>query len=379
MCGICPEKGSSARPSSPTGPALTTRARAGPTPPWWRPPARLARGRADRRIRPLPDEPGGPGLPAALAAILPPLGLLLPALVSDRDLDWAAYEGNLTAGATLPRLWRPEGSRLGVGAISAADIVLVPALAVDMAGTRLGRGGGSYDRALARVRPGVPVIALLYPDELVPVLPSEPYDRPVTAVLTPAGLVPVGSGVPAKSLVATGEWTNRSSVRHHWRSKCRSARRAGKITEATVPTYQYACTACGHQLEVFQSFTDAALTSARSATGRLRKLFSAVGIVFKGSGFYRTDSRSGSPSADGNGGADGGGGAAKEAAKETVGAGAAKSDASSSSRPTRPARAPMRAQAPHQQAAAPQARPRHRSVAGRATRCRVPVRRPVGN
>jgi 5-formyltetrahydrofolate cyclo-ligase len=176
--------------------ALTTRARAEADAALVAAACELARGAT--RIAgyvPLPDEPGGPGLPAALAAILPPLGLLLPALVSDRDLDWAAYEGNLTAGATLPRLWEPEGSRLGVGAISAADIVLVPALAVDMAGTRLGRGGGSYDRALARVRPGVPVIALLYPDELVPVLPSEPHDRPVTAVLTPAGLVPVGSGV----------------------------------------------------------------------------------------------------------------------------------------------------------------------------------------
>ena len=63
-----------------------------------------------------------------------------------------------------------------------------------------------------------------------------------------------------------------------------------------MPTYQYACTACGHQLEAVQSFTDSALTVCPECDGKLRKLFSAVGIVFKGSGFYRNDSRNGSAS-----------------------------------------------------------------------------------
>jgi putative FmdB family regulatory protein len=63
-----------------------------------------------------------------------------------------------------------------------------------------------------------------------------------------------------------------------------------------VPTYQYACTSCGHQLEAVQSFSDDALTVCPACEGRLRKLYSAVGIVFKGSGFYRTDSRSASKS-----------------------------------------------------------------------------------
>ncbi|MDT7571030.1 MAG: hypothetical protein QOE05_1204 [Actinomycetota bacterium] len=58
-----------------------------------------------------------------------------------------------------------------------------------------------------------------------------------------------------------------------------------------MPTYQYACTACGEQLEVVQSFTDAALTECPACGGALRKVFSAVGVVFKGSGFYKTDSR----------------------------------------------------------------------------------------
>jgi putative FmdB family regulatory protein len=63
-----------------------------------------------------------------------------------------------------------------------------------------------------------------------------------------------------------------------------------------VPTYQYVCTECGGQLEAVQKFTDEPLTTHEACGGRLRKVFSPVGIVFKGSGFYRTDSRSGSSS-----------------------------------------------------------------------------------
>ncbi len=61
-----------------------------------------------------------------------------------------------------------------------------------------------------------------------------------------------------------------------------------------MPTYQYTCTDCGDQLEAVQKFTDDALTVCDACGGRLRKIFSPVGIVFKGSGFYRTDSRNGS-------------------------------------------------------------------------------------
>lgn len=59
-----------------------------------------------------------------------------------------------------------------------------------------------------------------------------------------------------------------------------------------MPTYQYACTECGHAFEQVQSFSDDALTHCPECDGRLRKVFNAVGVVFKGSGFYRTDSRS---------------------------------------------------------------------------------------
>jgi putative FmdB family regulatory protein len=65
-----------------------------------------------------------------------------------------------------------------------------------------------------------------------------------------------------------------------------------------VPTYQYQCTECGSALEVIQSFSDDALTECPECSGRLRKVFNAVGVVFKGSGFYRTDSRSTSTSSD---------------------------------------------------------------------------------
>ncbi|GIF70612.1 FmdB family zinc ribbon protein [Asanoa siamensis] len=65
-----------------------------------------------------------------------------------------------------------------------------------------------------------------------------------------------------------------------------------------MPTYQYACTECGHQLEAVQSFSDDALTVCPECEGRLRKVFGSVGVVFKGSGFYRTDSRNGTSGGD---------------------------------------------------------------------------------
>jgi putative FmdB family regulatory protein len=81
-----------------------------------------------------------------------------------------------------------------------------------------------------------------------------------------------------------------------------------------VPTYQYACTECGHSFDIVQSFSDDALTVCPECSGRLRKVFNAVGVVFKGSGFYRTDSRekkaSSSASTTGSAGSDSGAGSA---------------------------------------------------------------------
>jgi putative FmdB family regulatory protein len=93
--------------------------------------------------------------------------------------------------------------------------------------------------------------------------------------------------------------------------------------EDDVPTYQYACTVCGHQIEAVQSFTDAPLTECPQCAGRLRKLFSSVGIVFKGSGFYRNDSRS---DKSGNGASP-----AKETVSSGAGSGSDSSPATSSS------------------------------------------------
>ena len=118
--------------------------------------------------------------------------VLLPRLRPDGDLDWASYEGpdSLVPG---PRgLLEPSEPPRGAGAVARADVVLVPALAVDRAGNRLGRGGGSYDRALARVGPLVPLIALLYDGELLDHVPAEGHDVPVRAAVSPlAGITVV--------------------------------------------------------------------------------------------------------------------------------------------------------------------------------------------
>jgi len=72
-----------------------------------------------------------------------------------------------------------------------------------------------------------------------------------------------------------------------------------KDRKTRMPTYQYRCTECGEDLEAVQKFSDAPLTTCPTCGGPLRKVFNAVGVVFKGSGFYRTDSRNGSASRDG--------------------------------------------------------------------------------
>ena len=115
-----------------------------------------------------------PGVP-------PQPGWLLPVLLPDGDLDWTAYDGRIVGG----RPPEPVGDRLGVAAIASCDLVLVPALLVDRRGVRLGKGGGSYDRALARAT-GL-TVALLHDGERVERLPAEPHDVPVDAVATPSG------------------------------------------------------------------------------------------------------------------------------------------------------------------------------------------------
>ena len=129
-------------------------------------------------------EPGTAALLTALAERH--VQVLLPVLLPDHDLDWASAADGIRPGPH--GLLEPSGPRLGRDAVADCRIVVVPALAVDRAGHRLGRGGGSYDRALPRTR-GL-VVALLHDGESVVALPAEPHDAPVDALVTPSrGLV----------------------------------------------------------------------------------------------------------------------------------------------------------------------------------------------
>jgi 5-formyltetrahydrofolate cyclo-ligase len=111
--------------------------------------------------------------------------VLVPVLRTDGDLDWSEYVANTRNAQNPEPPWQPAAALLGPHAVAAADVVLVPALAVDEHGMRLGRGGGSYDRALVRVSPNRPVLALLYDGECPVAVPVEPHDRPVTGAVTP--------------------------------------------------------------------------------------------------------------------------------------------------------------------------------------------------
>jgi 5-formyltetrahydrofolate cyclo-ligase len=129
-------------------------------------------------------EPGtGPLIDALLAR---GIEVIVPVATTDSALDWVRYE----AGAQLTRsalgVLEPDGPRLGADAIAEAGLVIVPALAVDQAGWRLGRGAGYFDRALAHARG--PICALVYADELLPTLPHEPHDIPVDLAVTEAGI-----------------------------------------------------------------------------------------------------------------------------------------------------------------------------------------------
>ncbi|WP_305784965.1 5-formyltetrahydrofolate cyclo-ligase [Symbioplanes lichenis] len=145
---------------------------------------------------PLGSEPGGADLADVLLRGVAPELLLLPVLLPDGDLDWARYNGPSSLRPGRLGLREPAGPGLGVFSIAEADIVVVPALAVDRTGLRMGRGGGSYDRALARVTPAARTLALLHDGELLDSVPAEPHDRRVGAVIT-----------PGEGLSALPDWT----------------------------------------------------------------------------------------------------------------------------------------------------------------------------
>lgn len=112
--------------------------------------------------------------------------VIAPVVLPDLDLDWAQVGDELVPARR--GLLEPPGPRLGVDAIGTPDLVLVPGMAVSSNGYRLGQGGGCYDRALARVPVGTPVVVVLYDHEVGLDVPIEDHDRPVTHVVSPAGL-----------------------------------------------------------------------------------------------------------------------------------------------------------------------------------------------
>jgi 5-formyltetrahydrofolate cyclo-ligase len=132
------------------------------------------------------SEPGTGALLDALVAA--GKRVVLPVLLADRDLDWAAYDGPESLVSAPLGLLEPVGRRLGVDSIATPDVVLVPGLAVSDHGDRMGRGGGSYDRSLARVPVGTPTWVLLHDEEVGIDVPVEPHDRPVTGAATPSGI-----------------------------------------------------------------------------------------------------------------------------------------------------------------------------------------------
>jgi 5-formyltetrahydrofolate cyclo-ligase len=116
--------------------------------------------------------------------------VILPVLRPDLDLDWGTWRGPTSLAPARMGLLEPV-DQLGVDAVATADVVIVPGLAVSATGERLGRGGGSYDRALGRVPVGTPVVVCLYDDEVGHDVPVDPHDRPVTTAATPTRWIPL--------------------------------------------------------------------------------------------------------------------------------------------------------------------------------------------
>jgi 5-formyltetrahydrofolate cyclo-ligase len=134
-------------------------------------------------------EPGSHGLVEAMRSA--GTRVLLPVLLPDNDLDWAEYRGPAALERTRRGLLEPTGPRLGREAVTGADAVLLPGLAVDAHGVRLGRGGGSYDRVLGRLHAAgahPPLMVLLYSHEVVESVPRESHDHLVDLAITPEGV-----------------------------------------------------------------------------------------------------------------------------------------------------------------------------------------------
>lgn len=144
----------------------------------------VARARRVAAYLSLPTEPGTGPLLDGLAAR--GTEVLLPLSRPDRSLDWVVHEPGTALLPSALGVPQPSGEPVGPDALATCDVVLVPALAADAHGRRLGRGAGYYDRALAGL--DVPLCALVFTDELLDEVPTEPHDVPVQLVATPDGV-----------------------------------------------------------------------------------------------------------------------------------------------------------------------------------------------
>jgi 5-formyltetrahydrofolate cyclo-ligase len=159
-------------------------------------PATVAAARVVAGYVPVGSEPGSPAMPDVLAGLCETV--LLPVVGTGPagehlPLRWARYvPGQL--GTARFGLREPTGTALPPDSIGQAQVVIVPALAVDRRGVRLGRGGGFYDRSLPLCAPGTPLVAVVRDDEVVDELPGEPHDVRMTHALSPGGLIPLHGG-----------------------------------------------------------------------------------------------------------------------------------------------------------------------------------------
>lgn len=143
---------------------------------------------------PLPSEPGPPDFPAQLLAHAE--RVWLPISLDRGQLAWSTFEAGAQAPGALGIL-EPAGERRGAEVLRNCALIVIPALAVDASGMRLGKGAGYYDRALAGVDAGVAVAAVVFDHEVVDRVPHDHLDAAVDAVITPSGFFVV-EGTPAQ-------------------------------------------------------------------------------------------------------------------------------------------------------------------------------------
>ncbi|MDQ3155174.1 MAG: 5-formyltetrahydrofolate cyclo-ligase [Actinomycetota bacterium] len=128
-----------------------------------------------------------PGTGPTIAGLLDRgIEVIVPISLEDGSLDWVVYSPEAAVMSTSLGISEPDGDRLGAQALSTADFVIVPALAVDVAGNRLGRGAGYYDRSLGYAN--APLCALLFAGEIADAVPHEGHDIPMNMVVTPTGV-----------------------------------------------------------------------------------------------------------------------------------------------------------------------------------------------